>query len=381
MANSFYENSKAILHAYSHSPYIEGQQFTDQAGARAGHYINQYEVRAEEIPAIKDIEERDKFIVNNGTRRIVGGTRGAQYQNIIRFIDKFRLEKIANSNGEAWYVVDEANNDVPLKNFICPTDAQISFTQPSFGYEIQLFSQDGKKQIPFNYGWRFDTFNGILHFSPTFKPGMTEWIQAGFGNYPTLEGFVYIGKYATDVIQNVNETVENVSGYAKEVDDQSIAIQPCIFSTAQMTPIGDPYIKEYSGILKTVPEYCRKMSFIVPGYCFEISTIDNTGKNETFITEMSHIPYDETDPNSGDTIIYIDIPWNIENDCPNYKSSTGENQLGDYVFKTASFIKNNGGNINVKETINRLSGDVEINETLGSYDRQWTPPPRAFQRT
>ena len=148
-----------------------------------------------------------------------------------------------------------------------------------------------------------------------------------------------------------------------------------------MNKIGDPYIKEYSGILKTVPEYCQKMSFIVPGYCFEISTIDNTGKNETFITEMSHIPYDETDPNSGDTIIYIDVPWNLENDCPNYKASTGENQLGDYIFKTASFIKNNGGNINVKETINCLSGDADINETLDNYDRAWTPPPRAFQRT
>ena len=75
MTNSFFEKYKTILHGYSRSPYMEGQQFPDQAGARAGHYVNQYEVRADVIPIIEDIETRDTlFLVesNNG-KRIVGG--------------------------------------------------------------------------------------------------------------------------------------------------------------------------------------------------------------------------------------------------------------------------------------------------------------------
>lgn len=398
MSNSFFEKYKTILHGYSRSPYMEGQQFYDQAGARAGHYVNQYEVRAEKIPEIADINTRDSlFLTENGGRRTVGNECGRQYTRIIKFLDKLPLTEIPDTNGEAWVVLDENNN--VYKNFICPTDAQINEIQPSKGYEVQLFANDGQTLIPFNYGWSFDTFNGILHFDSKFNPHSSDWT---FGT-PRIEAFIYIGKYASDEISSLDENIHETLTYSKTVDDSSISIQPYKFSTDEMTKIGEPYIKEYTGLRKTVPVYYQKLSFIVKGYCFEISSIDSQGHSETIITEMSHITSnnckacsnklnhensslglnenEDLSCHCGDTEIFIDVPWDLDHMQPIVYYSFNEPvaslnnapTLGKYFFIAASFIRNDGDRINVKNMIDYHSPSGEI-ETNSDYDREWTPP-------
>lgn len=409
MSNSFYNKYKTILHGYSRSPYMEGQQFPDQAGARAGHYVNQYEVRAEKIPPIADIDTRDTlFLTERDGKRIVGGECGRSYTRIIKFLDKISLTEIVDTNGEAWVVQDEQGN--VYRNFICPTDMQISETQPSRGYEVQLFANDGETPIPFNYGWSFDTFNGILHFSSKFNPNSPDW---KFGT-PKIEAFIYIGKYASDEITKVNEGLISANIEISQVEDSGISIQPYKFSTDEMIRIGDPYIKEYTGLRKTVPVYYQKLSFIVKGYCFEISEVDNQGHTETIITEMSHISpnnckacsnrsnhrfsstnitlSDEESPLSGDsnnnelechcgdTEIFIDVPWDIDAEQPivyytfNEPTSSLNNvpKCGKYFFIASAFIRNDGNRVNVKKIIDYHSPSGEMDYELG-YDREWTP--------
>ena len=325
------------------------------------------------------------------------GQNGRKYTNIIKFLDKVSLSSIADTNGEAWYAEDE--NEHAYKNFICPTDAQQDEIHPSNGYEIQVFAEDGITPIPFNYGWSFDAFNGILHFSSKFNPKSDDWT---FG-IPKIEAFIYIGKYTSDTIKSVNEGLLTANNEISRIEDLSIAIQPYKFSTDQMTPIGDPYIKEYTGIRKTVPVYYQKLSYIIPGYCFEISLVDNYGHSETIITEMSHITeknckyctnksnheyssmnfVDEDDEEKfmchcGDTEIFIDVPWDMNELRPivyytTNKPSPSLNNVpvpGRYIFVANCFIRNDGKKINVKKMIDKCpSGEIDTENTEYNYDR------------
>ena len=78
MSRAHFNQIRNTMHTYSRAPIAEGQEFIDQAVARAGHHINFNEVRAEDFPMITSIEERDQYflIKNINGIRIVGGQYG-----------------------------------------------------------------------------------------------------------------------------------------------------------------------------------------------------------------------------------------------------------------------------------------------------------------
>ena len=99
---------------------------------------------------------------------------------------------------------------------------------------------------------------------------------------------------------------------------------------------------------------------------------------------MSHIT-DTHSINYGDTEIYIDVPWNVDYNKPiiYYEFDSGIPDVGNrtpvigrYIFIAASFIRNDGNKIRVKEIIDYASpsGSVEPSANT-NYDRAW-PVPR-----
>jgi len=343
--------SKAIVngHTYSRQPVAAGQLFLDQMTARSGHYINQHEIRGEKIPQIFSLEERDsKYLTTNAYGvKVVGNILGSNYTGVIQFVDKASLQEIPNTNGESYAVIDK--NGAHLSGFIDPSDAPITNTAMSDGYTIQLFAEDKTTPIPINYGWTFNCFNGIVHFAPEFKPGSVNWVNKGFGD-PVLEGFIYIGKTTTNNFTKVTNDIATTQTNLEDAIANSIAIQPYRFSTDQMDKIDSPYPKELTGLPGGKYEYYQRLSFLVPGYCFELTALD---RDETVITEMRHLA-------SGDTQIFMDLPWNLEYDKPiiQWEYDSGDRSgvkypvLGKYSFIATTFVKNNGNKIAVKEIIN-----------------------------
>lgn len=348
MKNKVYTNAIINGHTYSRQPVAAGQKYLDQMTARSGHYINQHEIRGEKIPNIISIEERnEKYLTTNAYGvKIVGNVLGSNYTGIIQFVDKASLQEIPNTNGESFAVIDK--NGVHLSGFIDPSDAPITNTAMSDGYTIQLFAEDKTTPIPINYGWTFNCFNGIVHFAPEFKPGSEFWASKGFGN-PVLEGFIYIGKTTTNNLTKVSDDIAQTQSNLEDAIANAIAIQPYKFSTDQMDKIGEPYPKELTALPNGAYEYYQRVCFLVPGYCFELTALD---RDETVITEMRHLQ-------NGDTQIFMDLPWNLEYDKPIIRWEFEEGSgpagkypvIGKYSFIATTFVKNNGGKIAVKETI------------------------------
>jgi len=338
------------LHTYSRSPLAKGQLWPDQTGAVAGHTVSFEKVRAQAIPAIVDIQDRDdNFLVETNGKRAVGGVKGTPYKDVIAFIDRASLKEIPDTNGESFLIVDSEN--APYMNIISPTDKPINQYVVSEGYEIRMFGANGE-EIPKDYGWSFDSYTGIIHFSPESKPGLPTW---KFGA-PVVECFAYIGKFMDNVITDlsgVNDTISQVSGFG-------IAIQPFKFSTQQMTTIGEPYALDGSN------DVFQKLTFVVPGFVFELTSLD---RDETVLTEMRHLP-------NGDTQIFLDLPWDIVHQCCiiSYSYDSGQDGLGTrlpvigkYKFLAMTFVTNNGGKIPVKETFDYEQHEQDVIPVI-SYD-------------
>jgi len=312
MSNSHFLKSKAILHSYSHSPYIEGQEFTNQAGAKAGHHINNSDIRGEEIPKISTINERNNFYLfqpDGEPGHQVGGELGVGVSSVIKFLDKYNstLREIPNTNGEAFEIVDISGN--LYQNFICPTDAQISSTIPSLGYEFLLYSEDGT-EISKNYGWDFDYFNGILHFNPNFKPSSENWNFGALSNL-SIEAFIYIGKTA--------------EARLKACETNDISIQPIRFNSIDM-------IKDISTFENKNGQSYVKCSINILGFVFHLTSTD---LNESIIGDMNHIT------NEGTTTISFNFPCDDSG-----------NLLNVYTFLAWTFVKTDGSPIQVNPIIN-----------------------------
>lgn len=376
MSNKIYNHAIVHGHTYSRQPLAAGQKYLDQMTSRSGHHINENEVRGEIIPEIISIAERDeKFLITNGFgTKIVGGPIGSKYTNIIQFVDGASLKEIPNTNGESFQVVDR--NENPLTNFIDPSDKPITTTKLSDGYTIRLFNEDKTTPISINFGWSFNTLNGIVHFAPEFKPGSENWINAGFGT-PILEGFIYIGKYTSDNLNKVSTDIKTTQDNLEEAINNSIAIQPFKFSSNQMEKIGEPYTKIIAPVPGRNYGHYQRLTFVVPGYCFEITALD---RDETIITEMRHLP-------NGDTQIFLDLPWNLEYDQPiinwEYEDENHAGRrfpvLGKYVFMATTFVKNNGMKIDVRNVIDfdndTFSGfQLDPYTYISDYDSGWRVP-------
>lgn len=376
MINKVYAQSVVNGHTYSRQPLAAGQKFLDQMSSRSGHHVNEHEVRGEMIPEIISLEERnEKFLIVNGFgKRIVGGTIGSLFTNVIQFIDKASLVEIPNTNGESFQIVDV--NEKPITNFIDPSDKPITTTKLSDGYAIQLLAEDGITPISINFGWTINNLTGIVHFAPEFKPGSANWENKKFGK-PVIEGFIYIGKYTSDNLRKVSSDIRTTQENLEDAINNSIAIQPFKFSTDQMEKIGECYPKELLPLAGGRYEMYQRMTFVVPGYCFELTALDI---DETIITEMRHLP-------NGDTQIFMDIPWDPvyqepiftwSNEYPDYQL-TKVGAKGKYKFIATTFVKNNGKKIDVKDLIDfdneGFEGfNLDPYEYMTELDDLWTSP-------
>lgn len=380
MSKEHYTKIRNAMHTYSRAPIAEGQEFIDQAVARSGHHINYNEVRAEEFPIITSIEERDQyFLINNsfGTR-VVGGEIGSKFSKIIQFLDKVSIEEIPLTNHESYRIIDSKGN--VFKGFIDPSDNPVNEVKLSDGYEFRLFASDKETLISRNYGWDFDPFNGILHFDSNFKPNSSKWVELFGEGLPVFEGFIYIGKYASDYSSSLVEKINTAENIIQNMIDNSIAIQPFKFSSAQMMKLGEPYRNQINHLNDTKPEYFQQLTFIVPGYCFELTSLD---QDQTVLTEMRHLP-------TGDTQIFLDLPWNLDysKTIIKYDYDSGIDGvgnrlpvLGDYHFIATTFVKSSGEKIRVNDLIDYESNEIDIITPNESYDYQmdfnagWTVPP------
>ena len=384
MSKEHFSKVRSLMHTYSRSIIAEGQEFIDQAVARSGHRVNINEVRSEEYPIISSIEERNSYFLTTDHKgvRIVGGKAGSQFQKVIQFLDKVELQEIPNTNGESYRIIDEKGNTI--QNFIDPSDKPVNEVKLSDGYEIRLFAGDKTTLISRNYGWDFDSFNGILHFDSNFKPGTTEWVEKGFGK-PLLEGFIYIGKTTYDELQEIRKDSNYTNNELEKAINNSLAIQPFKFSSRRMYKVDDPYRNEINHLNGNDVEYSQCLSFIVPGYVFELTSLDN---DQTFITELRHLP-------NGDTQIFLDLPWNLQYDQPilYYNWSSGIEGLGNkipvlghYHFIATTFVKANGKKISIKnlidyedDSISLIEPNEEYQFTM-EYDSGWPVPPESINQ-
>lgn len=363
MSKTHYNQIRNTMHTYSRAPIAEGQEFIDQAVARAGHHVNFHEVRYDRIPQIESIDARNKYFLtdlyDNGTFVV-----NPSYQNVMAFLNKVDIQPINmdDPNCESYIIVNDKKE--PYKNFIDPSDCPINETKMSDGYEFRLFSGDGRL-ISRNYGWDFDPFNGILHFDPKFHPKSAEWEEKGFG-VPKFEGFVYVGKYADQIAAKVDKEIENNKADLRSVIENSITIKPYQFSTEIMTQIDEPYLNSIPNRNDEIKEYFQRFTFIVPGYCFELTSLD---RDQTVLTEMRHLP-------NGDTQIFLDLPYDKTSKRPiiDYTYSTGIDGLGYRVpvlghwhFIATCFMKANGGKIKVENITNCADGEFKIIEPSDSY--------------
>ena len=176
--------------------------------------------------------------------------------------------------------------------------------------------------------------------------GATLMITGGTGSFGNTVLKHFLSSDIAQTQTNLEDAIAN-----------AIAIQPYKFLTDQMDKIDSPYPKELTALPGKKYEYYQRLSFIVPGYCFELTSLD---KDETIITEMRHLP-------TGDTQIFMDLPWNLEYDKPiiqwEYegpdRSGIRHPVLGKYSFIATTFVKNNGEKISVKDTINCDVEDFE----------------------
>ena len=367
MLKKNYMNIRSSMHTFSKAPLAEGQQNYDQATARSGHNTYASDIRAQEIPAIANLAERDsKYLVTNNQVREVGGELGQAYVDVIKFIEAGTLQEIPNSNGEAYTVIDASSS--PLTGWIDPSDKPLTQTALSDGYEIRLFS-DGREVVR-NYGWTFDAFNGILHFSKKFRPGSEDWLNAGFTSTPTIQGFIYIGKTTSDFNSSLEESFNETKESVNTALGKTLAVAPFKFSDKLMQKLGAPYQVDYTAEEYDANTWFQTLSFIIPGFVFQLTALDT---NETVITEMRHLK-------NGDTQILLDLPWDINYDQPivRYAYDSGEPGigtkypvLGHYAFIAVAFVSSDGSKIPVNMM---LDYDLQPHLVIPHHEDVYTYP-------
>lgn len=351
MSKSNFTNIRNRMHTFSRAPLATGQEWIDQATAPAGHNTSIEKVRADEIPAISSLAERDEmYLVQQNGKRVVGGYLGRDVTNVLKFLDRVDIQEIPNTNGESWLIVD--SDGTPYKDFVDPADKPISQIALSDGYEVLMFSEDGHTKISRNCGWSFDSFNGIIHFDPKFNPKTSNW---QFGN-PKIEGFVYIGKYVGTLLSEMQMHLDAIAGYVDAMANNHIAIQPFKFTTQEMTVVGTPYEMKYGGDQIVL---FQRLAIIIPGYVFEVTSLDN---DETILTDLRHLK-------NGNTEVFIDVLWHEEYACPiiDYQYDSGESGVGNKIpvigkckYVASALMTSNGQKIDVKPTVDYEANPEEV---------------------
>lgn len=360
MKDKLYNSVRNIMHTYSHAPLADGQINYDQATARSGHTVYSRDIRANDIPAILSISDRDRFYLEE---TLNGIAVKQEYSDVIKFVEEGLIRAIPHTNNEAFIVVDASNN--PITGWIDPADKPVNQYTLANGYEIRL--KAGDKYVSRNYGWSFDAFNGILKFSGKLKPGTPEWEREFGCDGAIVEGFIYVGSTLQNDSNAIKEEIEQTKERFTSEFAGTLIIQPFRFDSSIMVKIGDPYPKKYTNVQPEKNVYFQTLSFVVPGFCFQISSLDD---DETIITEMRHLP-------NGDTQIFIDVPWDLRYDRPIVRymwNSTIEEVgvqypvLGIYKFIASSFLRADGHNIPVTNIIDFNANPQGILPIPSSYE-------------
>jgi len=363
MYTSKFAQIRNSMHTYSRAPLAKGQRWIDQCTAPAGHNVYFDRIRAEEIPEILTIEDRAAYLVNAGEKYVISANcpGNKDYTKVLKFIDHAKIAPILNTNNESYIVVDESNN--PITGFIDPADKPKNQYTLSEGYTVRLFAADGVTEITRNYGWTFDSFNGIITFKSDCYPGGPNW-PVEFGE-PTIEGIVYIGKYVSDILDEYKNSIQEISEATQNSDDNSMIIKPFKFTTSNMTALGEPYAVDDQD--PNYINYYQLMSIVIPAYVFEVTMLD---KDTTILTELRHLP-------NGYTQILIDIPWDVRYSRPIIRFDyEGGNSaigaripvIGAYKFMATSFMNKDGSTIMVASVKDYENDPNDVIATPSQYE-------------
>ena len=326
------------FHRFSKAITAKGQEFLDQAPARSGHNVSYTEVRAEVIPPVLNIAERNlKLLENYGSSTIPKYKVNNAYKHMMKFYQKVSLTEIPNTNGESWRLLDE--NGIPVSELISPTDVLVDGKYLSDGYAITLYNEAGEK-ISQNYGREFEYYSGILTFHSDATPSKKNW------GTPKIDAFQYIGKYAKDYFEELQQLIEDTKNYLDQVKNESIAVQRYKFSTDSMEIISEPEVLPKSFGKDGQILYVCNFKMIIPGYNFETISLD---QNDVIITDILH------DENTGDSIIILQLVVDKDTKLPiigwyglgedglaPYKPITGKQE-----FLATTFIRNDGRKIEI----------------------------------
>ena len=357
------------MHTLSRAPLASGQKWVDQATSPAGHNVYYDRVRAASLPLIPDayVLSADFLSFEGGVPTIKGDA-----SKILKYIYQAPIAEIEGSNGESYCVIDIENvpSGAAITGFVDPADAPKSQYELSEGYDVHLFDSRGV-EISRNCGWSFDFYNSILHFTPEMNPRSTDW---PYGDV-TLNGIVYIGPYVSTLVDNLSGDLQEDVHRIEIKVNESIEIQPFIFSTDNMTPIGQPY--EVRGQSVGYRDFFQLLSVVIPAYVFEISMLDN---DVTIITDMRHLP-------DGSTQIFINVPWDVEHMMPIVKyemdpdSFTRQSFCGKYKFSASGFRNKDKSIIKVNKPINYDEPDAPGGAMIPTHPSNYeyvSPMPPAY---
>lgn len=331
----------SYMHKFSRAVTAEGQIFPDQTTVKSGHNISYVEVRAEEVPVCNSIIERDTILLTNdsiGSRTV----KDEALRKIIKFYDRAQLTCLANTNGEAWVLLDESN--VPIKGFIDPTDRLVDGRRLSDGYKVIMYAENGRRISP-HQGWTFESYSGLFKFDSNKTPEKMGWGR------PRVEIFRYIGKSVKEKFGDVAKLIECVYNNSIAISKAALVVQPFDISTEKMIQLSEkPYI--LPGIFNKFGKkvYANSFQYDIPGYVFESIALD---KNETFVAECQHLE-------NGDSKVTVEVEVDPESGLPviGYEQSTDINgfpiltlNVGHLTFRFSTFMTEGGEKIKIKPVI------------------------------
>jgi len=127
---------------------------------KSGHSIYSKDVFAEEIPYANTEIQADINVTNN--------------PQLLKKYTQITLTAVPGSNSQSWYLND---GGAYIRPFILPTDVLDTSGNPSYGYELKLYKQDGTRIFPTQGNWNIDSYSGLILFEPGYTPS-----DLGYGN-------------------------------------------------------------------------------------------------------------------------------------------------------------------------------------------------------
>ena len=364
---------QAFMHKFSKAPLTTGQIYLDQAAGKSGHNISASEIRADVIPPCRSkLDLRLKIFEMRGRTPFINNG----YKNIIKYYNQSLLTPVPDTNNRSWYIEVD---DIPMSNFIAPTDVLINGKYTSDGYTAEVF--DCNENLISSTDYTFDYYSGILTFTEDITDEQIN-ILVSTENKLYLTAFQYIGKtvsnFLTDLsdlsnsikdelilsldskVQEINNTikegldalreyVDNTHEFIEKVKDETIAIQHINFTTASAKFVSGPiYMLDKLIIGKDgKPIYVSDFTIEFDGYCWEVICKD---RNDVILTDISHVLDENT--NRWKSVVTVQVavnPENTVNPQPIIGWNGREPIFGELEFQATVFVRSNGTSIEILE--------------------------------